>query len=695
MVCLEAQVKIAAIGNSITYGYGVVHREKNAYPAQLQAILGKEYEVRNFGVSGRTLLKKGNLPYWKTNEYQKALEYFPDIVIIKLGTNDSKAINRKYLSEFKSDYLELIHSFKSLKSNPRIILCLPVPAFTTDTTGITSKVVSEQIIPLTREVAYESGSEIVNLYNLFLDKESLLPDKVHPNSLGATLISNRLYEQIALKNNPDFNLLATLGITGKQSNFYGFEQTTFKWNGVESKIVRPKQTAKDKPWIWRARFWGHEPQTDIALLERGFHLVYHDVADLYGSPEAVKRWNHFYGFMQKGGLSKKVVLEGMSRGGLIVYNWAASNPGKVAAIYADAPVLDGKSWPGGKGEGKFNQQDWNNLMKAYNLEEEKKAGLFKGFPIHKAKKLAKSGIPLLHICGEADEVVPVDENTRPFEEAIIKYGGNIKTIYKDGIGHHPHSLKNPTVIVDFILRATGHKINMAAIPAPGSEFRSAAGWKKEADWWANHEDIKSLLLRAEGTLDVLFIGNSITQSIGGNREAVTYKPGRSAFNEALKGYTWETAGISGDRTQHVLWRVRNGNYNWAKPKVVVLTIGVNNFPSDEPDEITEGISKIVAELKTNLPDSKILLLGPLPAGTTPNHPNRLKYEKVHQQLSKLSKKWKVKYMDLGSILIDPNNNLDPNYYSTDGIHLGVEGYNIWAKTLEPVLKAMINQTNQR
>ena len=96
-------------------------------------------------------------------------------------------------------------------------------------------------------------------------------------------------------------------------------------------------------------FWGHEPQTDIALLEHGFHIVYCDVADLYGSDKAVQRWNSFYKRMVKAGFNKKVALEGMSRGGLIVYNWAAQNPEKVACIYADAPVMDFKSWPMGQG----------------------------------------------------------------------------------------------------------------------------------------------------------------------------------------------------------------------------------------------------------------------------------------------------------------------------------------------------------
>lgn len=123
------KIKIACIGNSITYGAGMVNREKNAYPAQLQAMLGSGFEVMNFGVNGSTLLKKGNIPYWNTPEYSKALKSNPTIVFIKLGTNDSKLINRPFYDEFKKDYQSLIQSFQELPSHPRIVLLLPLPSF--------------------------------------------------------------------------------------------------------------------------------------------------------------------------------------------------------------------------------------------------------------------------------------------------------------------------------------------------------------------------------------------------------------------------------------------------------------------------------------------------------------------------------------------------------------------------------------
>ena len=140
---------------------------------------------------------------------------------------------------------------------------------------------------------------------------------------------------------------------GNKGQFQGFDRYDFSHQGTKCIVVVPKAAAAGKPWIWRARFFGHEPQADQALLEKGFHVVYADVGGLFGAPPAVAIWDGFYQLLtEQHGFASKVALEGMSRGGLIIYNWAAKNPDKVSCIYADAPVCDFKSWPGGKGKGK-------------------------------------------------------------------------------------------------------------------------------------------------------------------------------------------------------------------------------------------------------------------------------------------------------------------------------------------------------
>lgn len=143
----KAVKRITCIGASITYGATLPDPATQSYPAQLQKLLGKGYEVSNFGVSSATLLRKGDLSYWNTDAYQKALKSNPDIVFIDLGGNDAKSVNRIHLDEYEKDYHDLINSFAQLPSHPRIVLLLPIPSFQKDTNQIYDKVIANSIIP--------------------------------------------------------------------------------------------------------------------------------------------------------------------------------------------------------------------------------------------------------------------------------------------------------------------------------------------------------------------------------------------------------------------------------------------------------------------------------------------------------------------------------------------------------------------
>ena len=253
------------------------------------------------------------------------------------------------------------------------------------------------------------------------------------------------------------SVLAISNILAQNKTFASYEVVEFEFKGHNAKIVFPEKANKEKYWIWRARFWGHEPQTDLALLEKGFHVVYVDVAGLFGNSEAVNLWNNYYDYLiEKYNLNTKVVLEGMSRGGLIIYNWASANTDKVFCIYADAPVCDIKSWPGGLYNGKGSPADWTKCLEVYNLDKNTVLK-FKDIPINNAVKVAKAGIPVFHVCGAADKVVPYNENTKLLADNFRNAGGKIEVILKEGVGHHPHSLKDPKPIVDFILKNTSDK----------------------------------------------------------------------------------------------------------------------------------------------------------------------------------------------------------------------------------------------
>lgn len=449
----KTAVKVACIGNSITYGAFIANRDQNSYPAQLQAYLGDGYEVRNYGVSGRTLLTQGDYPYVKTKEYIESQNFQPDIVLIKLGTNDTKPQNWKYKDEFMADYQHLIDSYRALNSHPRIILLTPIRCFLPEGSSINAALIENQVRPMVEELAWKNQLEILNLFNLFGDRweEPVLPDRLHPSSIGAGMMAHRigdyLMQTAQYHATPDMKWLKeAVGF-----NFHGFQGYEFSCGEAACKVAVPYVEAKGRPWVIRARFWGHEPQVDIVLLEHGFHIVYCDVADMYGSDKAVARWDRLYKKLRKAGFHKKVVLEGMSRGGLIVYNWAAKNTNRVACIYADAPVMDFKSWPMGKGSSAGSSGDAHKLLSAYGFSDEAEALLWKRNPIDHASVIAKAGIPCLHVVGDADDVVPFSENTAVFEERMRQLKHPVTVIHKPGVGHHPHSLNNPEPIVRFIL----------------------------------------------------------------------------------------------------------------------------------------------------------------------------------------------------------------------------------------------------
>lgn len=687
LIARETPVKIACIGNSITYGAFIPNREKNSYPAQLQAYLGKDYEVRNFGVSGSTLLSKGDFPYINTHAYMDSQKFLPDIVLIKLGTNDTKPQNWKYQTEFKNDYQKLINSYKALPSHPRIILLTPVRCFLLDESSINAGYISESIRPTVEEIAWNNNLEIINLFNLFGDQwqPDIMPDRIHPSSIGAGMMAKKIGSYLKQTEKQCGSEKLDWQKESNPFNFHGFQGYDFSYKGIPCKIVKPYIEAKGKPWVIRARFWGHEPQTDIELLEHGLHIAYCDVADLYGSDKAIARWDTFYQLMVNNGFDKKVVLEGMSRGGLIVYNWAAQNPEKVACIYVDAPVMDFKSWPMGKGRSPKYLEDTQKLLTAYGFLNEDEALKWRKNPIDHAKQIAKAKIPCLHIVGDADHVVPVDENTSIFEKEMEKMKCPITIIHKPEADHHPHSLNDPQPIVRFILSSIGLYANECTYPVPGYEYRSGAGWTKESDWHSVADDIKNTLKGKK--LRLLLLGNSITQGWGGNRKSVVYKPGKDVLDQILGNDCWESAGISGDCTQNLLWRIRNEGYNTCHPDNVIIAIGINNLivGNNTAEETAEGIIKVTQEAEKEFPNANIILLGLLPSGKEPTSKIRTQCDKIHRILSQQDF-CKAQYTNPSKWFLSENGEIKEGLYANDYIHLTSEGYKAMAYEIIKLMK---------
>jgi predicted esterase len=219
--------------------------------------------------------------------------------------------------------------------------------------------------------------------------------------------------------------------TGEKSSWHGFDrydflmdEQTFEVKPTSSKakatkgqrpciVVVPNAVAAGNPWSWQACYWDHEPQTEVELLKRGFHIAFvapEDGAQTRQSRDKV--WDAWYEHLtEKHGLAKRAAFVGMSKGGVNEYNWGLANPEKVACIYADNPAL----W----------EEDFS-----------------------KFSALAKHDVPLLHVCGSEDFLL--QRYTRVIEDTYRSLGGQITVIVKDGHAHHRHSLQNPKLIADWI-----------------------------------------------------------------------------------------------------------------------------------------------------------------------------------------------------------------------------------------------------
>lgn len=208
--------KVACIGNSITVGSNLDNPSKQAFPAVLDSLLGDEFQVKNFGNSGKTMLVNGDQPYMKQSTYTEALAYKPDIVVIKLGTNDSKPQNWTYKNEFTRDAESMIESFESLDTNPLIFLCYPATAYSSNF-NIRESVILNEIIPLITQIAEEKNLTVIDLHSATAGMSENFPDGIHPNAAGAAVIANEIY-RIITKTLETENLSKAIYVDGNAVN---------------------------------------------------------------------------------------------------------------------------------------------------------------------------------------------------------------------------------------------------------------------------------------------------------------------------------------------------------------------------------------------------------------------------------------------------------------------------------------------
>ena len=232
----------------------------------------------------------------------------------------------------------------------------------------------------------------------------------------------------------------------------GFQRDDFIFDGHEVIVVRPDTPAPGRPWVWRAEFFDAFPQVDEAMVREGYHLACVRLSDRYGCPSAVEDMEAFRAMLvARYDLGDRPHIFGFSRGALYAVNYALKYPAHTGCLYLDAPVMDVRSWPGGKGKGCGSAECWQGCLACYGLTEETAAS-FRGNPLDRAGELAALKIPVALVAGGSDATVPFDENGWPFGMRFEQAGGELLMIVKPTCDHHPHSLADPDPVVRFLIK---------------------------------------------------------------------------------------------------------------------------------------------------------------------------------------------------------------------------------------------------
>ncbi|MCH7228655.1 GDSL-type esterase/lipase family protein [Haloferula sp. A504] len=458
--------KVAVIGDSISTGAGAEEPRQNGYPVRMGVLLGDSFQVEAFALGGHTLVRKSRGSLMRKPIYQKALEFAPDVAVIMLGTNDSNSgggNHWQYEADLETDLMAMISDLRQANPDVLVHIAGPPPMYP-EKSGLKPDRIANlkerhaRLAEIRRRFGVVAAREpkvlIHDLARAFGAEDTT--DGVHPTTEGHAKLATHLAEILTIRFNEACDVgkaLEDAGVKAKASDFEGYVRHDFTVPGVSCGgiIVAPKQAAAGRPWIWRARFFGHQPGLDLELLDRGWHVAYCDVSNLYGSEQAMLRWDAMHGFMTRSlGCSPKPVLEGMSRGGLPIFNWAARHPERVSAIYGDNPVCDFRTWPGGTG-GRRSQGDWTRLLKVYGLDET--AAAKHEQVVDRLEPVAKARIPVALVLGMKDDVVPPERNGEAVAARYESLGGEVRVWKKPDAAHHPHGLHPPEELRRFLIEA--------------------------------------------------------------------------------------------------------------------------------------------------------------------------------------------------------------------------------------------------
>jgi len=392
----------------------------------------------------------------------------PELILIMLGTND---IGHGYeIGDAPARLATLLDDIYALPGvgNSTIFLASIPPNRRSDAERANVVLFNESIPGIVD--SYRAKGKKIFFVDQFtpLDneyKKNMRRDNLHPNATGNDTMAQAWFEAIQSVFPAPGAVEEVNQLPGRKTDFHGFERYEVPTAKGTISVVCPKKAAPGKPWLWRSMFWGNAGVVrrlvagDLQLLEQGYHVV-KAPGDVSGHSKGNESIDAAYDLLtQTYGFSKTLSMASMSRETLALFRWASENPEKVESIYVDNGVCNVHSWPAGKlvsgshSNGAGNAKSWRLLKKTYGFSSDEEALAAKVSPVDLLEPLARAGVPILMRCGTKDTTVPYEENGAIMKERFEKLGGDIQIIFEEK-DHHPHGLKDPAPVIEFIKKNT-------------------------------------------------------------------------------------------------------------------------------------------------------------------------------------------------------------------------------------------------
>ena len=579
----SAQVRVACIGDSITYGARIDDREHHTYPARLQHRLGADFEVRNFGLSGRTLRRDADMPYVDEPLFQEVIAWRPDVAIVLLGTNDTflSAERPNWVDghDFTGDLRAITQPLHRNNQALRVIIASS-PPIAVDMPGLSRSTVAEmnQSIPRLeivrtqmREIARATGHyEFVDLSRSLEAHE--YSDGYHPTPFGADRIAVRIADAVRAAVEAEVSMvdrLSNLRIGFEPSTRFGLQTAELllpprgsQPEAISVAFFQPERPLEGRPWVVHDGPIGAESLWYRDLVDRGFHVAVFDSENRTDDP-----------FQE--------VLNTLSGTGL--GNW-----------------IDGRTIAGCSGDRTEREAALRSALRAAGIE---------------------------------------NDESRP-----------------------------------------------TTTPRASVEYRESTGWGEGRTWHDAAQDLRTAAGEI-GPVDVLFLGDTIAQDLTGHADRVSTAGGQRPIDLFAGPRKVASFGLAGERTEHVLFRVLDGDLDPLQPRAIVLQVGAQNLVTSghSPEETVDGIVAVIGALRERFPHAHIVECGPFPAGGTPDSRPRRAIVHAHGLLSKRDLDPSVTLVDLRASFIGSDGLLREDLLRQSGLSITREGQFVWLDGIRSVI----------